>query len=116
MANPFIQYLKDTRTELNHVAWPTQRQTIVFTILVAAISLGVAAYLGAFDYIFRTALGDALDAYGNALSALEVTQQAASTTTSQTTSQPSSQTTPSFSIPGVTTSNGSTEDSTNPTK
>ena len=41
-----MQYLKDTRAELRHVAWPTQTQTIVYTLLVAGISLGTAAYLG----------------------------------------------------------------------
>jgi preprotein translocase SecE subunit len=40
------QYLKDTRAELRHVAWPTRTQTIVFTILVALVSIFVAAYLG----------------------------------------------------------------------
>jgi preprotein translocase SecE subunit len=49
-----VQYLKDTRQELRHVAWPTQTQTIVYTLLVAAISLGVAAYLGLFDFLFTT--------------------------------------------------------------
>jgi|GEM_PF-465622 preprotein translocase SecE subunit len=48
----FGQYLKDTRSELNHVAWPTQMQTIVYTILVLAVSAAVAAYLGIFDYLF----------------------------------------------------------------
>lgn len=48
----FGQYLKDTQSELNHVAWPTQAQTIVYTILVLAVSAAVAAYLGLFDYLF----------------------------------------------------------------
>jgi preprotein translocase SecE subunit len=51
-----IQYFKDTRAELRHVAWPTQTQTIVYTLLVAAISLGIAAYLGLFDFLFTTGL------------------------------------------------------------
>lgn len=50
------QYLKDTQAELRHVAWPTRAQTIVFTILVALISIFVAAYLGVFDYIFTKSL------------------------------------------------------------
>jgi len=50
------QYLKDTRGELRHVAWPTRTQTIVYTILVFSISVGVALYLGLFDYIFTTGL------------------------------------------------------------
>jgi len=56
-----IQFLKDTRSELNHVAWPTRVQTIVFTILVIALSALVAAYLGFFDYIFTTGLGRAIE-------------------------------------------------------
>jgi preprotein translocase SecE subunit len=86
MANPIIQYFKETRSELNHVAWPTQNQTIVYTILVAAISLGVAAYLGALDYGFTTALTDVVNASGNAnaQSAIQVTQQPVASTSAPT--------------------------------
>lgn len=52
----FLQYLKDTRGELRHVAWPTQAQTIVYTVLVALLSVGVALYLGLFDFLFTTGL------------------------------------------------------------
>ena len=52
----FLQYLKDTRSELNHVAWPTRMQTIVYTILVIALSILVSLYLGFFDYVFTTGL------------------------------------------------------------
>ena len=54
------QYLKDTRGELRHVAWPTRTQTIVYTVLVALLSVGVSLYLGLFDYIFTGALSRAL--------------------------------------------------------
>ena len=47
----FINYLRDTRGELSHVSWPTRRQAIVFTAIVVAVSVGVAAYLGLFDYV-----------------------------------------------------------------
>ena len=50
------QYLKETQGELRHVAWPTQLQTIVYTILVAVISVGIALYLGFFDFLFTTGL------------------------------------------------------------
>lgn len=50
------QYIKETRAELKHVSWPTRRQSIVYTFIVIVISLAVAAYLGAFDYIFTTLL------------------------------------------------------------
>lgn len=52
----FIQYIKDTRGELKHVSWPTQKQTLVFTTLVIIISAAVAMYLGAFDYLFSELL------------------------------------------------------------
>ncbi len=50
------QYLKETQGELRHVAWPTQLQTVVYTILVALISVGIALYLGFFDFLFTTGL------------------------------------------------------------
>lgn len=52
----FGQYLKDTQAELRHVAWPTRTQTIIFTIMVALVSIFVAAYLGLFDYVFTSGL------------------------------------------------------------
>jgi preprotein translocase SecE subunit len=57
----FGQYLKDTQAELRHVAWPTQTQTIVYTVLVIALSLFVALYLGFFDYLFTSILQRAIE-------------------------------------------------------
>ncbi|MBV9159880.1 MAG: preprotein translocase subunit SecE [Candidatus Kaiserbacteria bacterium] len=76
----FGQYLKETRGELRHVAWPTRTQTIVYTILVAAISVGVALYLGLFDYVFTSALSKTL---GVLPSAPTQTQTQATTTAPQ---------------------------------
>lgn len=56
------QYLKDTRGELRHVAWPTRAQTIIYTVLVALLSVGVALYLGLFDYLFTTGLSRVITA------------------------------------------------------
>lgn len=58
----FIQYLKDTRGELNHVAWPTRVQTVVFTILVVLVSVLVSLYLGFLDFLFTSGLGKAVGA------------------------------------------------------
>ncbi len=58
-----IQYLKDTRGELNHVAWPTRIQTIVFTILVIAISIFTALYLGLADYLLTSGLGQVVEQF-----------------------------------------------------
>lgn len=49
-------YLRDTKAELKHVSWPTQTQTIVYTLLVIGISGLTAAFLGAFDYLFTNLL------------------------------------------------------------
>jgi len=81
MANPFIQYLQDTRGELRHVAWPTRLQTIVYSILVAAISVGVALYLGLFDFLFTGGLKNALSVLPQNIPA-QVEQTATTTTTS----------------------------------
>ena len=50
------QYLKDTRAELNHVAWPSQTQTIVFTVLVIGVSVFIALYIGLFDFLFTNTM------------------------------------------------------------
>jgi len=47
-----INYIKETKGEFRHVSWPTKSQSIWFTVIVIAISLFVAFYLGFFDYIF----------------------------------------------------------------
>jgi preprotein translocase SecE subunit len=62
MSNGFTQYLKDTRGELRHVAWPTRLQTIVYSILVAALSVGIALYLGFFDFLFTSGFKQFLSA------------------------------------------------------
>lgn len=58
------QYIKDTRVELKHVAWPTQTQTIVYTALVIGISLVVALYIGFFDFFFTRGLEEVIGKSG----------------------------------------------------
>ena len=48
----FLQYVKDTKSEMSHVSWPTKKQTVIYTAIVIGISLFVAMYLGLFDYVF----------------------------------------------------------------
>jgi preprotein translocase subunit SecE len=57
----FFQYLKETRSEMNHVAWPTRVQTIIFTILVIVVSVITAVYVGLFDYVFSQAMGTLIE-------------------------------------------------------
>ena len=51
-----IEYLKETRNEFKYVNWPSRRATLNFTILVVAISVVVAYYLGVFDFVFTRVL------------------------------------------------------------
>jgi preprotein translocase subunit SecE len=50
-------YIRETRGELKHVSWPTRRQAIAYAIVVILISVGLALYLGLFDYLFSKGLG-----------------------------------------------------------
>ncbi|MBI3019829.1 MAG: preprotein translocase subunit SecE [Parcubacteria group bacterium] len=45
-------YIKETQTEMRHVNWPTRKQVVAFTVLVIAFSLGIAFFLGFFDFLF----------------------------------------------------------------
>ena len=74
------QYLKDTRAELRHVAWPTQTQTIVYTILVIMLSIFVSLYLGFFDFLFTGILERVI----NGGSPIEITQQVSTSSAANT--------------------------------
>ena len=50
------EYLKETRTELKHVIWPSRFQTFSYTVIVIVLSVIVAYFLGAFDVIFSKGL------------------------------------------------------------
>jgi preprotein translocase subunit SecE len=45
-----VQYLRNSRQELRKVTWPTRQKTTNSTILVIAVSIAIAAFLGAADY------------------------------------------------------------------
>jgi len=51
------EYLKDTKAELKHVIWPGRQQTFFYTLIVIALSVVIAYYLGIFDYVFSLLLG-----------------------------------------------------------
>lgn len=47
-----IVFLKDVRSELGKVVWPTRKQTIELTVLVLAVSVIIGAYIAGLDFIF----------------------------------------------------------------
>lgn len=55
-----INYIKETRAEFKHVNWPTRKQAINYTVAVVLISVIVAYFLGALDFIFQRGLAEIL--------------------------------------------------------
>ena len=51
--NKLLTYLKESRAELMKVVWPSRKQTRDNTIIVIIVSVGVAIFLGALDYVFE---------------------------------------------------------------
>jgi len=49
-------FLKEARQEFRHVNWPTRNEAMRLTAIVIGISLGLAFFLGAFDFIFKEIL------------------------------------------------------------
>jgi preprotein translocase subunit SecE len=47
-----LEFLREARVELARVNWPTREQIIHFTILVIAISIVLALFLGGLDFLF----------------------------------------------------------------
>lgn len=56
MLQKVTDYFRESYAELRKVTWPTRQQTINDTIKVVALSVGVAAVLGALDYVFNWGL------------------------------------------------------------
>ena len=51
--NKFVDFLKDVKIELSKVAWPTREQTIQYTIVVIALSVAIALFLGGVDRVLE---------------------------------------------------------------
>ena len=47
-------FFAESRQELRHVNWPTRQEAIRLTSIVIGIALGLAIFLGFFDYLFTT--------------------------------------------------------------
>ena len=46
------EYFVDTRGELRKVTWPTRRQTTNLTLIVLAVTVVMALFLGGVDWVF----------------------------------------------------------------
>ena len=45
------QYIAEVKTEAKKISWPTKRVAVRDSIIVVAISLATAAFLGGVDYL-----------------------------------------------------------------
>ncbi len=45
-------FFKEVRLEFKRVNWLTRKETIQYTLIVVGMSLGVAIFLGFFDFVF----------------------------------------------------------------
>ena len=50
--NRIVAYLRGVREELSKVTWPNRKQVLSHTVLVVAVCLIVAFFLGIMDYAF----------------------------------------------------------------
>lgn len=46
------EYFRDTRGELRKVTWPTRKQATNLTLIVLAVTVVMAIFLGGVDYMF----------------------------------------------------------------
>lgn len=49
-------FFEESRQELRHVNWPTRQEAMRLTGIVIGISLGLAVFLGFFDYFFTNVI------------------------------------------------------------
>jgi preprotein translocase subunit SecE len=56
MFDKLVTFLKEVSLEIKKVNWPTREETIKYTLMVIAVSLALAIFLGGFDFLFTTLL------------------------------------------------------------
>jgi len=49
-------FLKEARLEMKKVNWPSRQETIRKTLVVIGISVAIAIFLGAIDFVLTTLL------------------------------------------------------------
>lgn len=55
--NSVIAFLRQVKTELKKVDWPSREETIRLTTIVVIVSVIVGAYLGSLDFLFTKLMG-----------------------------------------------------------
>ena len=60
--NSLVTYLKNVRTELDHVVWPRPSTAIVHVALIVLITIIVALIVSGLDYGFSSIIGRIVNA------------------------------------------------------
>jgi len=55
--NTITRFLRETRSELRKVTWPSRQEATNLTVIVIAVTLTMAASLGLIDYLFSKLFG-----------------------------------------------------------
>jgi preprotein translocase subunit SecE len=55
--NALATYLKNVRTEMSHVVWPSRRQSLIHVALIVLISIATALFIAGLDYVFTQGVG-----------------------------------------------------------
>lgn len=50
--NVVARYFRETRVELSKVSWPSRQEAINLTLVVLAVTVSMAIFLGSLDYLF----------------------------------------------------------------
>jgi preprotein translocase subunit SecE len=50
------KFFSEAKNEIRHVNWPTRKEAIRLTFIVIGIAVGLALFLGGFDWLFSTAI------------------------------------------------------------
>ena len=55
--NAIVRYFQETRAELRKVTWPTREEARNLTLIIVAVTIAMAVFLGLFDYLFQETVG-----------------------------------------------------------
>jgi preprotein translocase subunit SecE len=51
-----INFLKEVKTEIKKVNWPTKKETLRYTLIVILVSIVTSIFLGGLDFVLTTLL------------------------------------------------------------
>ncbi|KGM47533.1 preprotein translocase subunit SecE [Pseudooceanicola atlanticus] len=63
MANP-IQFINQTRAEIDKITWPTRREVLLTTVMVFIMAALTAVFFALVDLLIRTGLQGVLSLFG----------------------------------------------------